>query len=198
MWLIAGLGNPGNKYSRTRHNVGFRVIDRLSEQYGITLQEKDSYSIGKGAIGGCRVILLKPLTFMNRSGIAVQALLRKAPVMLDTFADRLIVVHDDLDIETGVIRVRRNGSSGGHKGVESIITELGTREFIRIKIGIGRDAAVPVEGFVLSPFSPEERTVVKDAIIRASCAAVLIVTEGLQKAMTLYNRSAGTKAQPQK
>jgi PTH1 family peptidyl-tRNA hydrolase len=110
MVVVAGLGNPGRKYAKTRHNVGFMVIDRLAEALGVTLIESALSAEGTGALDGCEVVLLKPLTFMNRSGRAVKDLLRKEGVPLADLPTSLIVVHDDLDIETGVVRVRRNGS----------------------------------------------------------------------------------------
>lgn len=189
MWVIAGLGNPGTKYSATRHNIGFRVIDRLSEEYNIPLEERDVYMIGRGAIDGVNVILLKPLTFMNRSGLAVKKILKKANISADNFMDRLIVVHDDLDIDAGAIKIRRGGSSGGHRGIESIIQELGTKDFVRIKVGIGRDKTIPVEEYVLQNFKPHEKNLIKDVIIFASRAVTAVVTEGIDKAMSKYNRS---------
>ncbi|WP_333655404.1 aminoacyl-tRNA hydrolase [Dissulfurispira sp.] len=189
VWVIAGLGNPGSKYSATRHNIGFRVIDRLSEEYNIPLEERDVYMIGKGAIEGVNVILLKPLTFMNRSGLAVKKILKKANISADNLMDRLIVVHDDLDIDAGAIKIRRGGSSGGHRGIESIIQELGTKDFVRVKVGIGRDKTIPVEEYVLQNFKPPEKNLIKDVIIYASRAVTAVVTEGIDKAMSKYNRS---------
>lgn len=189
MWIIAGLGNPGTKYSATRHNIGFKVIELLSEEFDIPLREADMYFVGKGTIEGIDVILLKPLIFMNRSGVAIKKILKKNNLLSDDLTDRLIVVHDDLDMDLGVLKIRRNGSSGGHKGVESIIQEIGTKNFVRVKIGIGRDSSVPVEEYVLQNFKPSEENVIKDAIINAARAVTLIVTEGLDKAMNKYNRS---------
>jgi PTH1 family peptidyl-tRNA hydrolase len=189
VWVIAGLGNPGSKYSATRHNIGFKVIDRLSEEYNIPLQERDVYMIGKGAIEGVNVILLKPRTFMNRSGLAVKKILKKANISADNLMDRLIVVHDDIDIDAGAIKIRRGGSSGGHRGIESIIQELGTKDFVRIKVGIGRDKTVPVEEYVLQNFRLSEKNLIKDVIMFASRAVAAVVTEGIDKAMSKYNRS---------
>jgi len=185
MWIIAGLGNPGSKYAKTRHNVGFVVIDKLSEQYGIVLEEKDSYCIGKGAIEGHPVVLLKPLTFMNRSGSAVSKVLKK----YNTLPESLLVVHDDLDLGTGVIKLKKTGASGGHKGIESIIQVAGTRDFFRVKVGVGRDRDVPAEIYVLSNFRPFEKSIMKDAIIRSVDAVAAIITVGIDRAMTRYNRA---------
>lgn len=188
MILIAGLGNPGEKYRRTRHNIGFLVIDRIAEEYGIALQTKDSYSIGEGALEGHRVTLLKPLAFMNLSGRAVQKILRKFVGSSEEPGSRLIVIHDDIDMPVGRVRLRRNGSSGGHRGIESIIVETGTKEFVRIKVGVGRDPNVPVEHFVLQSFRPDERDAVKESIGQAADAVVTIVAHGIDRAMNSVNR----------
>lgn len=189
MWIIAGLGNPGNKYSGTRHNIGFRVIDQLSEQYDIKLEDRDIYSIGKGAVKGADVFLLKPLTFMNKSGLAVKKTLKKLNILSDNLVDKLIVVHDDLDIDTGLIKIRKGGSSGGHKGIESIIQEIGTKDFVRVKIGIGRQKDIPAHEYVLCSFNLSEKNLIKDVIINTVNAVASIVTEGVDKAMNKYNRS---------
>lgn len=186
MWVIAGLGNPGTKYSGNRHNVGFKVIDRIAEEYDIPLEEKDIYIVGKGAVEGVDVILLKPLTFMNRSGLAVKKILKKKNLS----PDNLIVVQDDLDMDTGIIKIRKKGSSGGHRGIESVIQEIGTRDFIRVKVGIGRDNDIPVEKYVLMNFRPSEKIQAKDGIIRAAEAVASIAAEGVERAMNKYNRSA--------
>ena len=200
MWIITGLGNPGRKYSGTRHNIGFRVIDRLSEEFGAPLEERDIYQIGRGAIGGQSVLLMKPLTFMNRSGLAVKRALRKFNIKYGassdapygTLQDSLIVVHDDLDLDTGSIRIRRDGSSGGHRGIESIIQETGTKDFLRIRVGIGRDRDIPADEYVLGIFRPAEKILIKDAIINATEAVVVVLNEGVDKAMNKFNRSMRT------
>jgi len=189
MWIIAGLGNPGAKYSATRHNIGFKVIDLLSEKHFISLRKTDMYFEGKGAIEGMDVILLKPLTFMNKSGLAVKKILKKTSLISNDLTDRLIVVHDDLDLNLGILKIRRNGSSGGHRGIESIIQELGTKNFVRIKVGIGRDKTIPVEEYVLQNFKLQEKKLIKDVIMCASLAVTAVVTEGIDKAMNKYNRS---------
>lgn len=188
MWLCVGLGNPGRRYDRTRHNVGFAVIDRLSEAHGITLNRRLLYSHGRGTIGLQEIALAKPLVFMNRSGLAVQSLLSKYHVS----PDHLIIVHDDLDLAPGVLKIRRQGSSGGHRGVESVIHAIGTPGFVRLKIGIGRDPDMAPEEYVLRRFSPREREVVAEAAGRACEAVEVMITEGLDRAMNIYNQSSVT------
>ena len=195
MFIIVGLGNPGNKYSRTRHNVGFRVIERLSKIYNIPLEEKEMFVIGKGALEGTESVLLKPLTYMNRSGIAVKKVLNKFYIPQDELAVKLLVIHDDLDLDTGKIKIRKNGSSGGHKGIEAIIQETGTKNFMRIKIGIGRERDVPVEQYVLSNFRPHEKNLIEDAIIKTCDAVAVITTKGIEKAMNTFNRAAKSDAE---
>ena len=183
MWLIVCLGNPGRRYTRTRHNVGFMAADDIAGRYGIELKTKESYIIGKGSIEDNEVILMEPLTFMNRSGLAVKEVMKKYPLG----PENLIVVHDDLDMETGKLKIRKKGSSGGHKGIESIIGKLGTREFIRVKIGIGREEGVPAEEYVLRKFGKDAIPLIKDAIVRASDAIAMIVRDGVDKAMNEFN-----------
>jgi PTH1 family peptidyl-tRNA hydrolase len=165
------------------------VIDQLSEQYDIKLEDRDICSIGKGAVKGVDVFLLKPLTFMNRSGLAIKKTLKKLNILSDNLIDKLIVVHDDLDIDTGLIKIRKGGSSGGHNGIESIIQEIGTKDFIRVKIGIGRQKDIPAHDYVLRTFNLSEKNLIKDVIINAVNAVASIVTEGVDKAMNKYNRS---------
>lgn len=183
MWLIVGLGNPGRRYAKTRHNAGFMVADELAERYGIELKARESYMAGKGSMEGEDVVLLEPLTFMNRSGLAVREVMRR----YGAGPENLIVIHDDIDMETGKLKIREKGSSGGHKGVESIIQSIGTREFIRVKVGIGRGEDIPVEDYVLSKFRKEEAPLIKDAIQRASDAVSTIVKDGVKKAMNAFN-----------
>ncbi len=189
MWILVGLGNPGSKYSKTRHNIGFRVIDHFSETHKIPIEEKDSYMIGRGTADGHEVVLLKPLTFMNRSGQAVRKVLKKFNKLSDKLDDVLLVVQDDLDIEPGVVKIRKEGSSGGHKGIESVIQETGTRNFIRVKVGIGRDKSAPTDEYVLAQFRSSEKNLIKDAIINAADAVLAVVKEGADKAMNKYNRT---------
>jgi peptidyl-tRNA hydrolase, PTH1 family len=191
MVVVAGLGNPGRKYAKTRHNIGFRVVERLSDELGIELAERELYTLGSGAVVGEEIVLLKPLTFMNRSGMAVRHVLSRVGIPAEEARNSLIVVHDDLDIDTGVIRVRRNGSSGGHKGVESIIHAIGNRDFIRVKIGIGRDRTVPAEEYVLCTFRGDEKDLTERAIVDAADAVTMIIRSGVERAMEKFNRSTG-------
>ncbi len=183
MWLIVGLGNPGRRYSKTRHNVGFMVADNVAGEYGIELKTRASYMIGKGSIEDNQVILVEPLTFMNRSGLAVKEVMKKYPLE----PGNLIVVHDDLDMDTGKLKIREKGSSGGHRGIESIIGNLGTREFIRVKIGIGREEEVPAEDYVLRKFGRDQISLIKDAIVRASDAIAMIIRDGVDRTMNEFN-----------
>lgn len=185
MWIIAGLGNPGRKYSNTRHNIGFKAIDRLAEDLSVEFSEKELYIIGKGSVSDNKTILLKPLTFMNRSGSAVKKIMDKYYVE----PQNLIVVHDDLDLEAGVIKIRRGGSSGGHRGIESIINLIGSKDFIRVKIGISRDPSMLVEDYVLKPFGSEHKGLMSDAVVRAAEAVVAVITESAESAMNKFNRS---------
>jgi PTH1 family peptidyl-tRNA hydrolase len=183
IWIIAGLGNPGRKYTRTRHNVGFMVIEEVAERHRIAFTEKKAYRSGRGSLSGQDVLLIEPLLYMNVSGPVVKGVLRKS----NSRPRNLIVVHDDLDMETGKLRIRKTGSSGGHKGVESIIQSISSKDFIRIKLGIGREAGMPVENFVLSKFKRDELSLIRDAIKQAADAVSLIITDGADKAMNEYN-----------
>jgi PTH1 family peptidyl-tRNA hydrolase len=183
MWVIAGLGNPGRKYSRTRHNIGFMAVEEIAQRNGIEFTERKEYGIGRGSIEGQKVILIEPLLFMNRSGPVVNAMLKKFTVQ----SDNLIVIHDDLDMETGKLRIRKTGSSGGHKGVESIIQNIGAKDFIRVKIGIGREPGILVEDYVLSKFTRQEISSIKEAIEKTTDAVHEIIACGVDKAMNTFN-----------
>ncbi|GAB4412997.1 MAG: aminoacyl-tRNA hydrolase [Thermodesulfovibrionales bacterium] len=183
MWVIVGLGNPGRRYSKTRHNIGFMVADDIADRYGIELKTKELYKMGKGSIGDSDIILMEPLTFMNRSGLAVRDVMKRYGIP----PENLIVIHDDIDMQTGTLKIRAKGSSGGHRGIESIIESIGTKGFIRVKIGIGRGDGVPVEDYVLSRFGKEELPVIKDAINKASDAVITILIDGVERAMNRFN-----------
>jgi len=183
MLVIAGLGNPGKKYSRTRHNIGFMIVDEIAQRNSIEFTERKEYRIGRGSIEGRNVILIEPLLYMNRSGTPVREIIRK----YNAQPYELIVIHDDLDMETGKVRIRKTGSSGGHKGVESIIQNIGSRDFIRVKIGIGREPGTAVEDYVLSKFTRQEIHRIKEAIDRITDAVHSILADGVDKAMNSFN-----------
>src|SRR4030042_865079 len=168
MWIIAGLGNPGKKYLRTRHNIGFLVVEEIAKRHAIDFKERAQYRIGKGSIDGMDVLLVEPLLYMNNSGVAVKDLLGRFNIP----PRNLVVVHDDLDMELGKIRIRRKGSSGGHKGIESIIQKLSSKDFPRLKIGIGREGDITPEDYVLSKFRKNELPLIKSAVEKASDAVI--------------------------
>lgn len=184
MWVVVGLGNPGAKYAKTRHNVGFMAIDEVSARHHIELKERPLYLIGRGSIFGQDVIALKPLTFMNRSGDAVKEVLLKHKLS----AENLIVVHDDIDMASGRLKIKEGGSSGGHNGVQSIIESIGSREFIRVKIGIGRNPEIPPEEYVLQRFSSDEKPIISATVKQAADAIEKIIEKGLTEAMNIFNK----------
>ncbi len=187
MKLIVGLGNPGRKYERTRHNVGFFVVDRLAQRNGLQLKERlGDALIADWRINDERIVLVKTQTFMNRSGTAVRDLLYE----LHGSAEDLIVVYDDLDLPLGRIRLRAQGSAGGHRGMLSILEHLTGAGFFRVRVGIGR----PPEGvdpadFVLSQFNDQESSDVERAVERAAQAVESLLRDGPIHAMELYNRA---------
>ena len=191
MYLIAGLGNPGPKYEKTRHNMGFDVIDRLVEEYRIPQGGTKFHALtGSGIIGTEKVLLMKPLTYMNLSGNAVSEALHF--YKLDP-ATQLIVISDDIDLAPGMLRIRKQGSAGGQKGLAHIVKCLGTDAFVRIRVGVGgKPEGWDLADWVLSRFSPEDRAKVDEAQERAVKAVFAIVTEGVDQAMNLYN--GGPKA----
>jgi PTH1 family peptidyl-tRNA hydrolase len=159
------------------------VLDALAGNLALTFKERADYRICNGSIEGDEVILMEPLTFMNRSGSAVRRIADKHAVP----PERIIVVHDDLDLDAGRLKIRKKGSSGGHKGIDSIIQNLGTRDFIRVKIGIGRDPLSPAERFVLSKFRRDEIPLIRGAVAQASRAVACIIAEGPDSAMNKFN-----------
>ncbi|MBI5741370.1 MAG: aminoacyl-tRNA hydrolase [Nitrospirae bacterium] len=185
MWLVVGLGNPGDIYAGTRHNIGFMVIDVLAESHSLPLKNRArSYIYGRGFINEQETLLIKPLTFMNRSGTAVAEALKRHEDI-----DNVLVVCDDIDLETGTIRIKKSGSSGGHKGVESIIETLGSRDFGRVKIGIGRPDRISVEHYVLKNFSGREKKAIQEAVLDAAEAITVIVNKGISHAQNIYHRA---------
>lgn len=185
MKIIIGLGNPGIKYQRTRHNAGYMVMDRLAElcQFEFT-QEKFSAHFAKGKIKGEDVILLKPVTYMNNSGFA----LRQCLDFYKESPDNILVIYDDIDLPVGRIRLRQQGSAGGHKGMKSIISCIFTTDFNRIRVGIGRDAQIPIIDWVLQVFKEEEKEDLQSAIDLAAHAAFESIHTDFSKVMNVYNK----------
>ena len=184
MKMIAGLGNPGRKYAGTRHNVGFDVLNLLADRHRLEWESAPADAImAKWRAPG--VLLAKPLTFMNLSGHAVGELLRYFKIDL---SDLLIVV-DDVNLELGRLRARAAGSAGGHNGLKSLIAQLGTGEFARVRIGVGRgDARRDLADHVLATFDPDERTIVAETVSRTADAVELFVAEGIGPVMNRFNR----------
>ena len=189
MYVIVGLGNPKTEYKNTRHNVGFDVIDLLADRCEIPMDMKKHRAIcGKGMIGQEKVILAQPQTFMNLSGLSVIELVHYYKI---DPATELIIVYDDVALSPGQIRIRKQGSAGGHNGMKSIIGGLNTQDFIRVRIGVGeKPKSYDLADYVLGHFTQEEREVMDVAIIRAVSAIQTIVTENADKAMNLYNHKA--------
>ena len=186
MYCIAGLGNPGEEYTGTRHNIGFSVVDRVGGGADTHIRRQEYLALtGESEIGRTKVFLMKPQTYMNASGASVAQACRN----LGIGADRLIVAYDDLDLPLGRIRVRPGGSSGGHNGIESIAAELGGYEFPRVRCGIGRpEPGVEVIEYVLSRFLPEDSAVVQREVSLAAAAVAEVVCRGVDAAMQKYNR----------
>ena len=183
MYLIVGLGNPSKEYERTRHNVGFDTVDELIERHNIPQSGvKHKAMFGKGVIDGQKVIVAKPLTFINLSGEAVRAMADYYKIDPET---QLIIIYDDIDLEPGQVRIRKKGSAGGHNGIKSIISHLGTQNFYRIKIGVGaKPKGWDLADHVLSRFSAGDRKLVDDAIERAAAAVSVILSEDIEAAMS--------------
>ncbi|HBQ26757.1 MAG TPA: aminoacyl-tRNA hydrolase [Syntrophomonas sp.] len=183
MKVIVGLGNPGRKYSDTRHNIGFRVLEEIARRSSIEKEEsRFNAIIGHIRIGGEKVLLVKPLTYMNLSGKTVQPLARWFKLNLSD----LIIIYDDMDLPPGALRLRAQGGSGGHKGMASIIERLGTQEFARIRIGIGRPNNEAIN-WVLGRFSPSEQKLMEEVISQAVAAVECWIKQGIDQAMNEYN-----------
>lgn len=186
VFVIVGLGNPDKKYEKTRHNVGFDVIDVMAQKYNIELTEKKHRALsGSGYIAGRKVLLVKPQTYMNLSGESVQAILNF--YKLDAERE-LLVIYDDISLALGRIRVRAKGSAGGHNGIKNIIAMTGTQTFARIKVGVGeKPQGWDLADYVLGHFSREERALVEDAFADAAEAAEMILADDLSGAMNKFN-----------
>ena len=193
MKLIVGLGNPGRLYAHNRHNIGFMCLNHFARTHGIKFDKKQGLArIGIGEVAGSEVILARPQTYMNGSGKSVSRLVKKFGINLND----LLVIHDDLDLPLGKIRIRHGGGAGGHKGAESIINELGSQEFARLRIGTGRPTAfesstetneADIVAYVLSDFTPSEKQAATEVIPQVSEAILCLLTEGMIAAMNKYN-----------
>jgi len=183
--LIVGLGNPGRKYERTRHNIGFLVVEHLAQETGFTIRRRICDSlVGELTVNDERILLAKPQSYMNRSGDAVTALLKE----FRCSTDELVVVYDELDLPFGRIRIRPNGSAAGHRGVLSIRESLAGAPFYRVRVGIGRPpVGVDPADFVLQEFSAEESGQLDEVVSRAAKASISVLQEGANRAMELYN-----------
>jgi PTH1 family peptidyl-tRNA hydrolase len=183
--LIVGLGNPGDKYAKTRHNLGFMVVDEIADTYSIPLdKQKFDALFGRGSINGNPVILAKPMAFMNRSGPPTQKLAQYFNILCGD----MLVIHDDIDLTYGRIKIKEKGGHGGHNGIRSLIDAFGSGDFVRIRIGIGRpDARIHVVDHVLGRFSADETKRLNPIITRARDATVTILRNGLKQGMNQFN-----------
>ena len=183
--LIVGLGNPGKEYDRTRHNIGFLVVDAFAKRHGITVTKRDHQAlVGDGRVGETRVFLMKPQTYMNLSGQSVASFLRQRPLALT----EILVVTDDIALPVGKLRLRAEGSAGGHNGLKSLIAHLHGPAFPRLRFGVGapRDPSVQID-FVLGQFSRGEQRDVEETVDRAVAALEVWLDEGIERAMSRFN-----------
>lgn len=185
MFLIAGLGNPTTQYDKTRHNIGFRMIDKLADRYNISFADtKLKGLVGKGIIGGERVLLVKPLTYMNLSGECIRAVADFYKIDLED----IIILYDDISLDVGKLRVRKKGSAGGHNGIKSIIAHLGSEEFKRIRFGVGdKPKQMDLADYVLGRFTKEEEEIIASKLETVCDAVECMITEGADSAMNKYN-----------
>jgi PTH1 family peptidyl-tRNA hydrolase len=188
MFLVAGLGNPGEEYALTPHNLGFLVVNQLAERHGIRISRKECQALaGVGEIEGHRVMLAKPQTYMNLSGISVRALIGKHGIELR----RLVVVYDELDLPWGALKIKPKGSAAGHNGMKSVIEELETSEFIRVRLGIHPEHQLESgQDYLLSPMGRRQKKELDEFTGYAADAVRSIIAEGVEKAMTRFNRRA--------
>lgn len=185
MYLIAGLGNPTMQYAATRHNIGFDTITRICDDNNISLNMKKHKSLlGQGILGGEKVILAQPQTYMNNSGEAI----REIADYYKLSTDEIIIIYDDISLDVGQLRIRAKGSAGGHNGIKSIIQYLGGEEFPRVKVGVGeKPPGWDLADYVLSRFSREDDEIIREALGRAAKACETIISEGIQAAMNRFN-----------
>lgn len=192
MFIIAGLGNPDEKYQGTRHNVGFDVVDRLAEKYQIAVDTKKHRAlIGKGVIEGQKVLLVKPQTYMNLSGESIRSLVEYYKIDPE---EELLVIYDDISLEVGQLRIRRKGSAGGHNGIKNMIAQLGTDTFQRIKVGVGeKPKGYDLAAYVLGHFHGEDLELMEEGYEKAISATEEILKGEIDAAMNEYNRKVKPK-----
>ncbi len=189
MKIVVGLGNPGPKYSRTRHNMGFMVVDRLAGKLGLRVESKRFHAlVAEKVIDGENLLLVKPLTYVNESGLTVKELQKN----FSCPADSIMVICDDLSLPLGKLRIRRKGSSGGHNGLESIISHLETKDFPRLRIGIGHPPQGEAREYVLSPFLKEEEETLERTLERANEAILNWIRAGIEECMKKFNKEEQT------
>ena len=182
-WILVGLGNPGGKYKNTRHNIGWSVLDKINKKYNLNINKKNKeYYISTSLIKDSKIIMLYPATFINNSGEIISQIAKKYN------SKKIIVIYDDINLQIGRIRIRKNGSSGGHNGMKSIITSLETEEFMRIRIGIGEPIIRSEQiSYVLGKFLPEEKILINKSIDRCINALEIILERNIDEAMNIYN-----------
>lgn len=197
MFIIAGLGNPGREYENTRHNIGFRVIDDIANKYGIAmLERKHKAVIGRGYIDGEKVVLVKPLTYMNRSGESIREVTDYYKV--DVTAG-LVVISDDISLDVGQLRIRKKGSAGGHNGLKNIILHLGSENFIRIRMGVSdKPQGYDLKDYVLGHFTQGEKKLLEETEEKAADAVCMILRGDVDGAMNRYNTKKKVEPQPAK
>lgn len=198
MKLIVGLGNPGNQYAHNRHNIGFMCISYFAKERAWDFEKKEGLArTAHGRIDGAEIVLARPQTFMNASGEAVKKLTIKYRIK----PEDLIVIHDEMDLNLGIIRIRQGGSSAGHNGIESIIRELGTADFLRLRVGVGRPKDIAGEthsrvvGYVLGDFGTDETAAIKKVISEVDQAVKTLISDGLESAMNRFNKTNAPKAE---
>lgn len=187
-YLLVGLGNPGEKYALTRHNVGFRVVDRIACKEKVCFSKTPYYCFSIFKTGNQEVFLIKPLTYMNRSGVAMQAFLEDQAFTVDD-PQKIIVVHDEIDLPPGTLRIKRGGGTAGHRGLNSLVEALNTQDFVRVRVGIGKPERKEfMVDYVLGiPSDAQEMLLLERAEQKAVEAIYCILQEGIQKAMNIYN-----------
>ncbi len=184
-YAIIGLGNPGPEYVGTRHNIGFAIIESLAKEFHIDMRERKFQSVlGKGDVEGKKVFLVKPLTYMNKSGGAVSSIVKYYKIPLEN----ILVIADDLDLPLGTVRLKPSGGAGGHNGHKSIVSSLGTADYPRLRVGIGKQEYGDTQDHVLGKFRRDELSYVNDVIVKCRDAACCFVLEDLETAMNHYNR----------